>query len=269
MKRFFFRLQRFLWFYRTALTKYQLHSPIVYAMAEAVLEDKRWYYAFRDVENIRQTMLKSRALVQVQDFGVGSSRTVSLKTVVDRASSSTRQGRQLFRLANWVNPDTILELGTSVGIGALYLISGARSAKLITLEGCPQTAATARENFDLLGFQQQATILVGRFEETLPEALQTLQQLDFVYVDGHHRGVPTLEYFEKCLPYAHEKTVFVFDDVDWSPEMAVAWRKIQQHDRVTLSVEFFDFAVAFINPDFKQKQHLNIVPSSWKIWKFI
>lgn len=268
-KNFLFRGRQFLRFYSGAITKYQLHSPFVFGLAEAMLNDKNHYYAFRPIEKIRNRMLRSNIILQVQDFGTGNNRREPLKKLVRRAASSPRQGQQLFRLANWANPGTMLELGTSVGLGAMYLLSGAGAARLLSLEGCPETAAVARSNFELMGFKKRAEILVGPFEKTLQTALEKLQTLDFVYLDGNHQQAPTMEYFEKCLLFSNEKTMFVFDDAHWSMEMEAAWVQIQQHPRVTLTLDFFDLSLAFINPDFKQKQHLKIVPSSWKIWKFL
>ena len=268
MTKRFFRLWQFLPFYFTAVTKYQLHSPFVFELANAVLEDERWYYAFRDVEVIRAKMRSSQAILQVRDFGTGNDRQIPLNHVLRRAASSAGQGKQLFRLANWANPDTMLELGTSLGIGAMYLMSGARTARFVSLEGCPQTAEIARTNIDLMGFGSQVEVMVGPFEKTLQPALEKLQTVDFVYLDGHHLQAPTLAYFEKCLQFSTERTVFVFDDMHWSAEMVAAWAQIQQHQQVTLTVDFFDLSLVFINPNFKQKQHLKIVPSRWKFWKF-
>lgn len=268
MTKFIFRLRHFLKFYSVAVTKYQLHSPFVYELAETVLNDRRWYYAFKDIEMLRDKMLSSNIVLNIQDFGTGKATKVPLKKVVRRAASSTRQGRQLFRLANWANPRFMLELGSSVGIGSMYMISGAGAAAMTSLEGCPETAHVARTNLELLGFQGKVRIEIGPFDETLQPALDKLGSIDFVFFDGNHRLAPTLEYFEKCLLYAHEKTVFVFDDAHWSAEMEAAWTRIQQHPRVRLTVDFFNLSLAFINPDFKEKQHVKIVPSSWKIWKF-
>jgi predicted O-methyltransferase YrrM len=98
--------------------------------------------------------------------------------------------------------------------------------------------------------------------------LQRLRQVDLVYLDGNHRLEPTLQYFERCLSFASPQTVFVLDDIHWSPEMQTAWDRIRQHPAVTLSIDFYDIALAFVNPDFREKQHWNIVPAWWKLWKF-
>jgi predicted O-methyltransferase YrrM len=269
MMQLLFRAWRFLRFYASAVTRYQLHSPFVFELVETVLHDNRWYYAYRDVEAVRNRMLQSKVVLPLRDYGTGKNgRSVSLAQMVRRAASTTRQGRQLFRLANWSNPRTMLEIGTAAGIGALYLASGARAALLHTLEGDPTLASVARANLEALGLHQ-VTVTTGPFKQTLPAALQQLKTLDLVFVDGNHQQAPTLDYFEQCLAFAHNETVFIFDDMHWSADMEAAWKQIQQHPRVTLTIDFFDLSIVCINPDFKEKQHWNVVPSSWKIWKFM
>ncbi len=265
-----YQFRAFLRFYWSAVTRYQLHSPFVFELAQAVLEDRRRYYAFRDVELLRERMLSGDEVIEVEDFGAGRTRGQkrrSLRQIVRQAGSSARQGQRLFRLAQWLAPKTMLELGSSVGIGAMYLASAARNARFLSLEGSPQTAEVARANLSWLGLGT-TEIRTGAFEQTLLPALQSLQSVDLVYLDGNHRLEPTLQYFETCLPFAGTQTVFVLDDIHWSPEMYSAWQRIRQHQRVTLSIDFFDFALVFVNPDFREKQHWNIVPAGWKIWKF-
>ncbi|MEI6409330.1 MAG: class I SAM-dependent methyltransferase [Bacteroidota bacterium] len=254
-------------FYFQAVTQYQLHSPFVFELATAVLEDDRDYYAFRDVELLRKKMLASDVWIDRVDFGAQEGRRREmLRKVVANAASSPRQGKMLFRLANHLHPQTMLELGTSTGIGAMYLASGARNARFRTLEGCPQTAAVARNNAEILGLHH-VEVTDGPFEQTLLPALNDLKTVDLFYLDGNHRPEPTLRYFEQCLPYAKPKAVFVFDDIYWSAGMTDAWKKIQEHPKVTLTVDFFAISLAFIDPAFKQKQHFRVVPTRQKPWK--
>lgn len=248
----------------------------MFELVNEVLEDRRWYYAFRDIEHLRDQMLASRVELDFVDFGAGSSgdeksrtgtkRRVSVRDLVLRAASSPAQGRTLFRLANRLAPKTMLELGTSVGLGAMYLASAVRSAKLISLEADPECARIARINLDALQLKN-AVVITGPFEETLSKALEQLQNVDFVFIDGNHRAGPTLSYFEACLPYVRDETVFVFDDIYWSPDMKNAWRRIQEHARVTRTVDFFDLSLAFVNPEFMEKQHFRIIRTALKPWK--
>ena len=269
MSTLFYRFRQFLNFYLSAVTKYQLHSPFVFELANAVLDDERWYYAFRDVERIRKEMLTSDVKLEITDYGTGGAkRHATVRLVARRAGSSLRQGRMLFRLANWAAPKTMLEFGTSLGVSAMYLASGMRSARLVSLEGCADCAAVARANLGILDLKN-AEVVEGEFDKSLPKALERLQSLDFIFFDGNHRPEPTLRYFQTCLPFTHDKTIFVFDDAYWSPGMTQAWEQIKQNPRVTLTVDFFDLSLAFINPEFRDKQHFKVVPAAWKPWKIL
>lgn len=267
-----FQVRSFFRFYRSAWTKYQLHSPFVYDLACAALEDPRRYYAFTDIEILRQKMLESGAKVQILDFGTGarkngaSAYARSVRSVVRHAASSPAQGQMLFRLVQHFQPETLLELGGSLGISTLYLSAAAGNARVISLEGSPELARIARVNLEYLR-QKHTEIKEGPFEQTLRPALESLGVLDFVYVDGNHRAEPTLEYFETCLAFAHDKTVFVFDDIHWSAEMELAWAQLRAHPRVRLTVDFYELSLVFIDPAFREVQHFQIVPQRWKPWR--
>lgn len=265
-----YRIGRFFQFYRQARTRYQLHSPFVFEWAEAVLQDDRRFYAFRDIEALCAKMRASNTMLDLEDAGTGrpARRRESLRRVVNRSASSPEQGRRLFRLVEWLRPARMLELGASVGIGSMYLASAAaQSARLVTLEGCPACANVARMNFHLLGLRN-VTLVAGKFADTLGPALDRLGGApDLVFFDGHHDGEATERYFETCLARAHDGTVFVFDDVYASPGMTAAWTRICAHPRVTLALDTFDLAFVFIRPDFREKQYFRLVPACWKPWK--
>lgn len=281
----FFKISQFFRFYRAGITKYQLHSSFVFELACAVIEDKRWFYAFRDVEAMRYKMLASDVRLNVIDYGAGNLNAMesvgngqhpivvgkkrSVRSIARLAGSSARQGRMLFRLAHYLQPRTMLELGTSVAIGAMYLASAAREARFCTLEGSPEIAQVARVNLECLGLEKNVEVTEGPFEQTLTTVLQDLKRLDFVFFDGNHRPAPTLQYFEACLAFSHDKTVFVFDDAHWSEGMSGAWEQIKCHHRVMLTLDFFELSLAFIDPGFKEKQHLQILPARWKPWRFL
>jgi len=267
------QLRQFSGFYLAADTKFQVHSPFVFELVNAVLEDRRWYYAFSDVEALRAKMLASKLVIELADYGaapIGSPplhRRVPVKQLARKAASSPLQGQWLFRLAQWLKPRSILELGAALGIGTMYLAAAAREATIFALEGSPDCAHIARTNLELMGLDQHVRVQTGPFQETLPASLRDLQQLDLIFFDGHHRADATLTYFEQCLPYVHAQTVLVVDDLYWSADMTAAWKQIQQHPQVTLTVDCFELGFVFFNPDFKFKQHFKLLPSRWKPWK--
>jgi predicted O-methyltransferase YrrM len=263
-------IQRYLKYYYIADTKYQVHSPFVFDFALNVLEDDREFYVFKTVEYLRNILEKNSTEIRTTDFGAGSTssnqKVKTIGSIAKSAASKKWQCQTLFRLVNFCKPKTMLEMGTSLGVSTIYQASASLNAKLISLEGDPQIAKLA--NYHLEEFKiKNVDLRVGKFEDTLQLALNDLGKLDYVFVDGNHRLKPTLDYFESCLAFSHNETVFVFDDIHWSDEMELAWEKIKEHPRVTISIDLFHMGIVFIRKEKKVKEHYVLCPLSWKRWK--
>ena len=263
-------IRRYLKYYFIADTKYQVHSPFVFDFAINVLEDDREFYAFRAVEHLRSILERNSTQVKTTDFGAGSTngnqQVKTIGKIAKNAASRKWQCQTLFRLVNFYKPKTMLEMGTSLGISTIYQASAAQNSKFISLEGDPQIAKLANYHLEEMKIKN-VDLRVGKFEEIMHLALNDLGKLDYVFLDGNHRLKPTLEYFESLLEFAHNETVFVFDDIHWSDEMESAWEKLKIHPRVTISIDLFHMGIIFIRKEKKIKEHYILCPLSWKPWK--
>ncbi|MEO1261626.1 MAG: class I SAM-dependent methyltransferase [Bacteroidota bacterium] len=263
-------LIRFLKYYFRAKTIYDVHSPFVYEFAEQVVEDDRWYYAFDEIEVVRNYMLKDKRKISIKDLGAGSQvENKQERTIASLAKHSANQPfvcQLLFKIVNLYKPLNMLELGTSLGISTQYQAAASLNGNMITIEGCPNTAHLAAGNFQLLK-AENIKILKGNFDEKLSGVLNEIKKVDYVFFDGNHREKPTVSYFEKCLEYTHEESVFVFDDIHWSDGMEAAWDTIKKHPRVKLTVDLFFFGVVFFRKENKVKEHYTLIPWSWKPWR--
>jgi predicted O-methyltransferase YrrM len=233
----------------------------VFDFIKQVLNDRQPYPCYRPVEEKRKALLHNRRVIKVEDFGAGSAVIKTNKRVVaDIASSSLKPKKYaqlLYRLVKHYQPQTMVELGTSFGISSAYLALGHEQAKLYTCEGSPEIAAIARKNFDELGLAN-IELVEGDFSVSLPPLLSKLGTIHFAFVDGNHRNVSTLDYFNRLLGVSKPATILVFDDIHWSVEMESAWAAIQQHAAVTVSIDLFFFGIVFLNTDFNHKQHFTI-----------
>jgi predicted O-methyltransferase YrrM len=244
-----------------AQNEYALHSPFVYDLYTKVIKaSHQKYYAFRQIEALRKKMLYDDSLIEVQDFGAGSKiqkgNMRKVKSIARHSLAPPPQARLLFRLINHYQPQTIIELGTSLGISTLYMAKACSQAQIYTFEGCPNIAQIAQENFEILETTHIHS-LVGNIEETLPQTLQKIQKLDVAVLDANHRFTPTLHYFELCLSKAHANSVFILDDIYWSKEMTQAWQQIQQHPQVTLTIDLFEVGLVFFHKK-HPKQHFKL-----------
>lgn len=106
-------------------------------------------------------------------------------------------GRMLRLLAEAIEAKTIVEIGTSNGISAIWMGLALRKTggKLITHEIDPHAAALARKNFERAGMSHFITVIEG-------DAHQTIDQLkgpiDMVFLDADKEGY--MDYLEKLLP---------------------------------------------------------------------
>ena len=153
-------------------------------------------------------------------------------------------------------PARIIELGTSLGISAAYLAKADPQTEVITIEGSPEIAKLAAENFKTLGIQNiiQRT---GDFNQVLPELLND-QEAGLVFIDGNHRYEPTVRYFEWILPHTGDDSILIFDDIHWSPEMEKAWAAISAHPSVTCSIDLFFLGMIFFRSEFREKQEFRV-----------
>lgn len=227
-------------------------STLSYELSEV---EKRY---ISQIETLRSQMEESAQDVEIVDFGAGSGSNpkpgrilhASLSKICRAASRRPISGLLLMKLMQSIQPKRVIELGTSVGISAMYQAAGLEingCGKMITLEGAPAVAAIAAANLHKLGLSERAEVVVGRFKDTLPEALLRVGPIDFAFIDGHHDFASTLRYFEQIKSSLCTSAVVVFDDISWSSGMAAAWRKIVADPKVGLVVDIFSMGLCVLN----------------------
>ncbi len=246
-------------YFFSADTKYNVHSPFVYQFVVNVLDARKQKPFYHEIELVRSQMLSSNALIEVLPLGAAQNQSISkqpLKKLTKNTSKSAKYGELLERICSFINPQYAIEIGTSVGISTLYQAHGIANGFLISLEGNPKSIEIAKYNAEKLGLQN-IQFIEGLFENTLPEVVHQLPQIDYVFFDGNHSIAATLQYFEWCLTKAHENTVFIFDDIRWSDDMQLAWKKICNHEKVIVTLDLFFLGIVFFRPN-QSKEHFTL-----------
>lgn len=226
----------------TAKTRHGTHSPFVYKLADEVIYDFSVKNDYKEIEAQRKKLLNDQRAITVTDLGAGShlnkNRTKKVSQIAKNALKSPRLAQLIYRLAANHQPTNMIELGTCLGITSAYLSKAQPRASVLTIEGCPQTAEVAYQNFQGLGLKN-VELQVGNFNDLLPKAIEERATLDFVYIDGNHTKEATLNYFYSCLPKVTENSLLIFDDIYWSEGMKQAWEEIKNHSQVTITVDLF------------------------------
>lgn len=245
----------YLFYFFTSGTKHSVHSPFVYDFVCKVLNVRKNKPMYHEFELVRSRMMKSKSLIKILPLGAAAKEeeTVPLSRVARRSAKSARYAELLERICEYFQPQIAVEIGTSLGISAMYQASALKEGFLYTLEGNPDSAKVAAFNFEKLEFKN-IQLIEGNFDEQLPALMEFLPRVDYVFFDGNHSMEATLKYFELCLQKAHTGTVFVFDDIRWSDEMYLAWSKIKNHPAVTVSIDLYAMGIVFFRKE-QEKEH--------------
>jgi predicted O-methyltransferase YrrM len=256
------RTRRFIAYYLKAKGLHGLHSPFVFEFAEKVLHDRTQYPEYDVIHKQRRRLLSNRNVIETVDFGAsaGSRDFITYRArvqkLVKKRSHAEKYNKLLYRVSRYFRPEYVLEFGTAAGLSAAAIALGHSDAKVTTLEGCASMAQVAAGSFERLKLSN-VDIVIGNFNQTLPEVLSNLPRIDLAFFDGNHQKVPTLDYFNHCITKVSEQSIFIFDDIHWSSEMDEAWEIIKQHEQVSLTVDLFQFGIVFFRKGIA-KQHFTL-----------
>ncbi len=243
------RAKQYVNYLRRAKNRHGIHSPFVYSLLDTVIYSAENREVYGIAEGLKDALLRDTRTITITDLGAGSnisrSNQRAVKNIARSSAKELKYGRLLHRLVAHFQPKEMVELGTSLGVSALYQATGNPTGRLSTFEGCPETAAIARENFKKTN-TANVTLIEGNFDATLQSHLNAIPKLDWFFNDGNHRKEPTLRYFEWCLQKAHSETILIFDDIYWSKEMAEAWEIIKAHERVSVTLDLFQIGIVFL-----------------------
>lgn len=248
-------LHDYLYYYFSAKTRYGIHSPFVFDFVCNVVIKKTKFHDISDIEVIRKELKKNKTKIFINDLGAGSIKNSgSNRTISDIAKHSLKSRKYaslLYRMIKYFQPAKVLEIGTSLGISTSYMAKANPLSEIITVEGCANIAEIAEKNAKKTGLKNIVFIISG-FDDILDD-LTRKHKPDFVFFDGNHTEEATIKYFETCLPYVQNESVFVFDDINWSDGMKQAWKKIKSHEQVTVTIDMFFMGLVFFRKELSKE----------------
>ena len=254
-----FILSQYFKYWLKATGSYSLHAPFIFQFFNSIISDRRIFYVFEEIENIRKKLINNLDIIDVLDLGAGSQiipgRERTISDIAGSSLSSPKFSQFLFRLVLNRNPTNIVELGTSLGINTLYLAKANSKTPVVTMEGCPNIAKIAVRNFEKMACEN-ITLVEGDIDCNLELVLSRFNTIDFVYFDANHTQEATLRYFELCLSKVNENSIFVFDDIHLSIGMNKAWKLIKTNPIVALSIDIFDAGIIFFDKRLQKQDYI-------------
>lgn len=251
----------FLW---NSKNQHGVHSPFVFDLVTKCFYDKSNYPEYSILKNYRKSLLNNKKTIEVTDFGAGSrvfkSNKRQISKIAKTAGISPKRAELLFRLVRYFKSETILEIGTSLGLATSALALGNPKAKITTLEGCSETMSIAKNQLQLQNLNNvefETTEFSTFLKNYINVDWTKVQCYSLIYFDGNHSKLATLEYFELLLPTTTNDSVWIFDDIHWSPDMEEAWKIIKNHPKVKVTIDTFQWGIVFFRAE-QEKEHFTV-----------
>lgn len=224
----------------TAKNRHGIHSPFVYDFNDKCLSEKINDLDEKIIFDYYHKLLKSNQEIVITDLGAGSKKLGKHRKIKDIAKisgSNKKYGALLYKIVKHYQPKNIVELGTSLGIGTLYLSLANKAAKITTIEGCPETFL-ARENlFPKTEQLKNINFIHKDFNGFLKNNL--VQPIDLIFIDGDHKSSSLFQQIDLIYPYLENDSIVILDDIRWNKDMLFAWNQLSKDKRFHVSIDLF------------------------------
>lgn len=256
-----FQIQSYLKFLWLSKNEHAVHSPFVFSLLTKCFYDKKPKPEYKILKKYRKSLLENKNFIEVTDFGAGSrvfkSNRRQISKIAETAGISPKRAELLFRVANYFKPNSILEIGTSLGLASSAIALGSKESFLLSLEGCQKTQSVAENLFNEQFPDFNFDFVNSEFTKFLKDGSANISNWDLIYFDGNHSKKATLAYFELLLPTINNDSVWIFDDIHWSPDMEEAWKMIKNHPKVKVTIDTFQWGFVFFRRE-QPKEHFII-----------
>lgn len=228
-----------------------VHSPFIFNLVTKCFYNQNIDYNVI-LKTYREDLLRNHHSIQVKDFGAGSkvfkNSNRQISKIAKVAGVSVANAKLLYRLVFYLKPQSMLEIGSSLGLATVAMSLGNPQSKITCIEGCPETAS--QFTFHLRKYNlSNVRLVVSDFDSYLHSAQVQNSKFDLIYFDGNHSYDATLSHFNSLLHTVTNNSVWIFDDIHWSMDMQNAWNKIKMHPKVKVTVDTFQWGIVFFRAE--------------------
>ncbi|MFN2394365.1 MAG: O-methyltransferase [Bacteroidales bacterium] len=262
MNIFFLAREYINWLYHST-TRHGVHSPFVYRFIDECLYKKTDTTALKEILEQRKKLLKDCRILEYNDPGAGGKtktekdikiREVSVRILARNSLQEKRFILLFYRMIQFFNYQTILELGTSLGLTAACMGKANPAIHIDTIEGAKPVAAIAKNFFQNAGMNN-ILLHEGNFDAILTDVIQNTEY-DLIYIDGNHREEKLLHYFHTLTEHISPKGVMIIDDIRWSASMLKAWQNIKKHKKSRVTIDLFKLGLIFFDDRLNKENFL-------------
>lgn len=184
------------------------------------------------VADYRKELINCKNILTVRDKGAGSKNMKScdrlVSDIVKKSSTSEKFGVLYQKIIDTFNVSSVLELGTSLGVGTMYFALAGNKPNVVTIEACEETFNFTLNNFQSKGINN-VKFVNDDFDNVFNENLLLGEKFDMIFIDGNHKSESVLFYFDYISKnIASKNCIYIIDDINWTSDMYKAWKIIKK-----------------------------------------
>ena len=181
---------------------YGVHSPFAFRLITEIIFESYPYYGYAEIQ-------KTPALLGRENINL-----------------STKVLKLIFRLVNWRQPSSILEIGATSNL-KIAVTQAKKNAQLV-------------------------------YSETIISALNTKHlPSDLVFINHNKTSETLKESKEKIFQLIHSGSLLVISGIGYSNEMKELWKSIQQDERAGITFDLYEVGLVFFDLE-KNKQDYTV-----------
>lgn len=197
-----------------------IHSPFVFNFITKVIEEKTPYYAYFDI----------RQYLEGKDPNLNLSKT---KTV-----------HLIFKTVNYFKPNSVLELGSGIGIRSLYITAISRKIRLTAIEPDENNRSMAQ-----------------KFYKDWRNSIELKERLDFNSKDNVDCLMINLNEYkinfeEFCLiikNMLHEHSFIIIDGIRTNKKNQLLWKELVADQNIKISLDLFYVGILFFDTKYHKQ----------------
>jgi len=228
---------------------YGVHSPFAFNFITNVIEEKLPYYIFADIEKQRVELLACKEMVEfVSPKGNLKKKTVA--EITSQETQSNKYGALLFRLVNFLQCKSVLQIGASTGIMSLYLASPRKDMQCVVLEDRTALVPVIRKLCSSLHINN-VSVETGEYLSSLEKVLKEHDYFDLVFINTIRNPELTRHILERQI----KTKLLVVDNIRKDKKSKALWQMVEDNPHAKITIDLYYLGIALFEEKFYKKHY--------------
>lgn len=190
-----------------------VHSPFVFDLINNVIEEKRSYYSYQEIQSFLDQNHPQKLSLKKEDL-------------------------LSFRLVNYFGAHKILELGAGSGVNTLCLAAPSSKIECLSIEADD----TKRNNLSEIYKLFENRITLAKSFTDIPN-----QKFDCIYLDLNNYNDLSEEQLMALVANCHEKSFIVIKGIRRNKKQNQLWKCLKSNERRTAELDLFNTGILFFD----------------------